>query len=148
MLDQQYKTILVPIDGSKQANLALQKAMAVAKRNGSMVKLYILHVIDPRLFKTIGAFDQSMVEEIADNAKVNLNEYVELAKSEGILNVEYLLEFGVPKNIIAKEIPNKVKADLIIIGATGLGTVERVFIGSVTDYVIRTASVDVLVVKQ
>ncbi|MBO8441671.1 MAG: universal stress protein, partial [Firmicutes bacterium] len=37
--------------------------------------------------------------------------------------------------------------DLIMIGATGLNAVERILIGSVTEYVTRTAQCDVLVVR-
>ena len=147
MEKQQYNTILVPVDGSKQATLALKKAIATTKRNGEKARLYIVHIIDPRLFKNIGTFDQSMVEEATTNANTVLQEYVEEAKQAGVKNVEYMVEYGLPKSLIAKEIPQKIQADLIIMGATGLGSVERVFIGSVTDYVIRTANIDVLVIK-
>ncbi|EPC76844.1 Putative universal stress protein, partial [Lacticaseibacillus paracasei subsp. paracasei Lpp71] len=37
--------------------------------------------------------------------------------------------------------------DLIMIGATGLNAVERLLIGSVTEYVTRNALCDVLVVR-
>ncbi|WP_143464497.1 universal stress protein, partial [Lactobacillus taiwanensis] len=37
--------------------------------------------------------------------------------------------------------------DLIILGATGLNAVERLLIGSITEYVTRTAACDVLVVR-
>ncbi|MEL5941041.1 universal stress protein, partial [Tetragenococcus halophilus] len=37
--------------------------------------------------------------------------------------------------------------DLIILGATGLNAVERLFIGSVSEYVTRNASCDVLIVR-
>jgi len=58
-----------------------------------------------------------------------------------------LIECGSPKALIAKEVPNEVHADLIVIGATGLNAVERFVIGSVTEFVTRTAKVDVLVVR-
>ena len=51
-----------------------------------------------------------------------------------------------PKNIIAKELPKEYNIDLIMLGATGLNAVERLFIGSVSESVIRNAS-DVLVVR-
>ena len=37
--------------------------------------------------------------------------------------------------------------DLIMIGATGLNAIERLLIGSVTEYVTRTANVDTLIVR-
>ncbi len=54
---------------------------------------------------------------------------------------------GSPKQIIAKEIPEDNHVDLIMLGATGLNAVERLFIGSVSEYVIRNATCDVLVVR-
>ena len=43
---QEYKHILVPVDGSKEAELAFKKAVAVAKRNGADTELRLLHVVD------------------------------------------------------------------------------------------------------
>ena len=45
---QEYKHILVPVDGSKEAELAFKKAVAVAKRNGADTELRLLHVVDTR----------------------------------------------------------------------------------------------------
>ena len=56
-------------------------------------------------------------------------------------------QFGFGKQIIAKEIPEDNHVDLIMLGATGLNAVERLFIGSVSEYVIRNATCDVLVVR-
>lgn len=147
MLDQRYLNILIPIDGSKEAELALDKAIAVTLRNGNNAHLHILHVIDTRAFQNVSSFDTSMVEEVSETAKKTLDGYVEKAKAAGITNVSYTIEYGSPKAVIAKEAPKAVNADLIMIGATGLNTVERILIGSVTEYVTRVADVDVLVVR-
>lgn len=42
----QYKNIQVAVDGSKEADLAFSKAVAIAKRNHATLE--ILHVIDTR----------------------------------------------------------------------------------------------------
>lgn len=147
MLDQHYLNILVPVDGSKEAELALNKAIAVTLRNGNAAHLHILHVIDTRAFQNVSSFDTSMVEEVSETAKKTLDGYVQMAKEAGIKNVSYTIEYGAPKAVIAKEAPKAVHADLIMIGATGLNTVERILIGSVTEYVTRVADVDVLVVR-
>lgn len=44
--------------------------------------------------------------------------------------------------------PQKHQTDLIVLGATGLNAVERLLIGSVTEYVTRTADCDVIVIRQ
>lgn len=144
---QQYKHILVPIDGSQEAELAFKKAVAVAKRNGDDTELRLLHVVDTRAFQNISSFDSSMVEQVTDTAKKTLDEYVDYAKKQGLTNVSYTIEYGAPKTIIARDVPQKMHADLIMIGATGLNAVERILIGSVTEFVTRTAVCDVLVVR-
>ena len=58
-----------------------------------------------------------------------------------------LKEFGSPKVIVAKQIPESENIDLIMLGATGLNAVERIFVGSVSEYVIRHARCDVMVVR-
>lgn len=144
---QQYKHILVPIDGSQEAELAFKKAVAVAKRNGDDTELRLLHVVDTRAFQNISSFDSSMVEQVTETAKKTLDEYVDFAKKQGLTNVSYTIEYGAPKTIIARDVPEKMHADLIMIGATGLNAVERILIGSVTEFVTRTAICDVLVVR-
>ena len=54
---QRYKNILVPIDGSYEAELAFKKAVEVAKRNGKETKLQLVHVVDTRAFQNISSFD-------------------------------------------------------------------------------------------
>lgn len=144
---QAYKHILVPVDGSAEAELAFKKAVAVAKRNGEDAELRLLHVVDTRAFQNISSFDTSMVEQVTDTAKKTLDQYIDYAKKQGVKNVSYSIEYGAPKTIIARDVPKEMGADLIMIGATGLNAVERILIGSVTEYVTRTAVCDVLVVR-
>ncbi|GEP19790.1 universal stress protein [Pediococcus argentinicus] len=146
MEEQQYKHILVPIDGSKEAELAFKKAVAVAARNDG-AELHLLHVVDTRAFQNISSFDTAMVEQVTETAKQTLDKYVDEAKKAGINNVDYSIEYGSPKVVIANDVPDELHTDLIMIGATGLSAVERLLIGSVTEYVTRTAVCDVLVVR-
>lgn len=142
---QQYKTILVAVDGSSEAELAFKKAVNVAKRNQG--KLIIAHVIDTRAFQTVSSFDGMLAEQATEMAKQTLQDYVDYAKKEDCQDVTTVIEYGTPKPIIAKQIPQEHDVDLIMLGATGLNAVERLFIGSVSEYVIRNATCDVLVVR-
>ena len=142
-----YKNILVPVDGSKEAEAALGKAIQVAIRNGEDANLHILHVIDTRAFQNVTDFKTTMVEQVAETAKKTLDAYLQQAKDAGVQNVDYTIEYGSPKDIIAHQAPEKLHADLIMIGATGLNAIERLLIGSVTEYVTRTANVDTLIVR-
>lgn len=144
---QSYKSILVPIDGSYESELAFKKAINVAKRNGEDTSLHLVHVVDTRAFQNISSFDTTMVEQVTETAKKTLSGYADEAKKAGVKNVDFSFEYGAPKVIIAKDIPDEKNIDLIMIGATGLNAVERILIGSVTEYVTRTAQCDVLVVR-
>lgn len=143
---KQYSHIQIAVDGSKEADLAFSKAVAIAKRNNA--NLEILHVIDTRSFQKVSSFDSAMVEQVSADAKKKLEEYYDRAVKAGIKNVHYSIEFGSPKTIIAHEFPQKHQTDLIVLGATGLNAVERLLIGSVTEYVTRTADCDVIVIRQ
>lgn len=143
---KQYSHIQIAVDGSKEADLAFTKAVAIAKRNNA--SLEILHVIDTRSFQNVSSFDSAMVEQVSADAKKKLEEYYDQAVKAGIKDVHYSIEFGSPKTIIAHDFPKKHQTDLIVLGATGLNAVERLLIGSVTEYVTRTAECDVIVIRQ
>ncbi|WEV71498.1 universal stress protein [Lactobacillus sp. ESL0785] len=142
---KQYHHIQVAVDGSKEADLAFTKAIAAAKHNDATLE--ILHVIDTRSFQNVSSFDSEMVEQVSNDAKEKMEDYYNQAKQAGLTNVHYSIEFGSPKAIIAHDFPKKHQIDLIVVGATGLNAVERILIGSVTEYVTRTANCDILVCR-
>ena len=63
----QYKHIQIAVDGSKEADLAFKRAIAVAKHMNA--DLEILHVIDTRSFQNVSSFDSAMVEQVSNDAK-------------------------------------------------------------------------------
>lgn len=142
-----YHRILVPMDGSKESETALTRAIELTLDAGDEGILSILNVIDTRAFQNVASFDDTMVEAVSDETRKSLEKYKAQAIEAGVKNVDYLIEYGSPKSLIAKDVPNEVNADLIVIGATGLNAVERLVIGSVTEFVTRSAKVDVLVVR-
>ena len=142
---QSYKRIMVAVDGSSESELAFQKAMNVALRN--QATLLLVHVIDTRAFQSVSAFDGTMAEQATELAKQTLAIYKKEAEEQGCTNITTLIEYGAPKPLIAQQLPQTHHVDLILLGATGLNAIERLLIGSVSEYVIRNASCDVLVVR-
>ena len=141
----EYSKILVPVDGSNEARLAFEKAIEVAKRNHAQV--IITHIIDTRVLQTPTGFEGSFNEEIQRQTENLFQEYRQYAQEHDFNDIDFVLEYGSPKVYISKNIPKDYQIDLIMMGATGLNAVERLFIGSVSEYVIRNASCDVLVVR-
>ena len=144
-MTQNYQKIMVGVDGSSESELAFQKAMNVAKRNNG--ELILVHVIDTRAFQSVSSFDGMLAEQATEMAKQTMTRYKEQAEKHGCEKISTIIEYGSPKSIIAKQLPQTYGIDLIMLGATGLNAVERLFIGSVSEYVIRNASCDVLVVR-
>lgn len=142
---QNYHRILVAVDGSAEAELAFKKAVAVALRN--QAELLLLHVIDIRAFQNISSFDSAMVEQVSTSAQSTMQNYQHQAEAAGVKQVSVTIEYGSPKTIIARQFPLKHQVDLIMTGATGLNAVERLLLGSVTEYITRNAPCDVLVVR-
>ncbi|WP_461225931.1 universal stress protein [Lacticaseibacillus suihuaensis] len=146
-MDQEYNNLLVPIDGSDESDLAFKKAVKVAVANHA--HLDILNVLDTKQF--IGGYGGMIsgdaIYQLTQDAEKFLEELSERAKKAGLEDVAIHVRFGNPKSVIATDFPHDHHTDLIIIGATGLNAVERVLVGSVTEYVNRTAPCDVLIVK-
>ncbi|MHA8262738.1 universal stress protein [Lactobacillaceae bacterium Melli_B3] len=142
-MSEVYKNILVPVDGSNNAKLAFDKAI----KFGPATAIHLVNVIDTRAFQNISSFDSSMIDEATNNVKKTLDEYLKQAHDVGINNIDYSIEYGAPKFIIAKQMTKRFNPDLIIMGANGLSPLERLMMGSVTDYVSKVAPCDVLVVR-
>jgi len=140
MLDtQQYQRILIAIDGSESAEKAFNTAIKIAKINES--ELIIAHVFD------MNAYALGMVDINRGKMENILKEYKLKAEEYKIKKVQTILAEGTPKIVLAKEMPNEYYVDLIVTGKTGLNVVERWMLGSVSEYIIRNAPCDVLIVR-
>ena len=138
-----YKSIIVAVDGSKEAEYAFRKSLDIAYRNQGS-QLNIVNIIDSRYF---GPLDKELGEQVKEQTQQTLGRYKARAAAARVENVNIIIEYGSPKTVISKEIAKSVKADLIICGATGHTPVERFIIGSVSEAIVRTAKCDVLVIR-
>ena len=144
-MSHHYERILIAIDGSYESELAFEKGLNIALRNNA--ELLLTHVIDTRALQSVATFDTYIYEKLEQEAKDVLNDYEQQAREKGLTKVKQVIEFGNPKTLQARDIPDKEKVDLIMVGATGLNTFERLLIGSSSEYIMRHAKVDLLVVR-
>ncbi|WNZ88103.1 universal stress protein [Streptococcus iniae] len=142
---EKYEHIMVAVDGSYESELAFNKGVNVAKRNDA--ELILVHVVDTRALQSVATFDTYIYDKLEQEAKDVLSELERQARHLGITNVRQVIEFGDPKKLLAHDIPEREKVDLIMVGATGLNTFERLLIGSSSEYIMRHAKVDLLVVR-
>ena len=144
-MSHHYERILIAIDGSYESEMAFEKGVNIALRNNA--ELLLTHVIDTRALQSVATFDTYIYEKLEQEAKDVLNDYEQQAREKGLTKVKQVIEFGNPKTLLARDIPDKEKVDLIMVGATGLNTFERLLIGSSSEYIMRHAKVDLLVVR-
>lgn len=141
-MEDNYGKILVAIDDSEQLYKALKEALAIARRNDS--QLYILTVTD----MSIAIADARIVQymrELADEQSKKVTEKIEQHLSSDINYTIRKVE-GTPKVSIV-QFAKEIGIDLIAMGATGKGAIERTLVGSTTSYVVSHAPCNVLVVK-
>lgn len=141
---EQYKNILVAVDGSEQSYDALREAVETAQANDSQLKiLYVLndklanipvHLDTMTLYKSVQEHSDYVVDQVQGYLK------------DTEVSFEIVRLTGNPK----REIINYSKEnniDLIVLGSTGLDAIDRFIIGSTTQYIVNHASCNVMVVK-
>lgn len=140
-----YKRILVAVDGSKQAEKAFHEAVQLAKALDA--SLALASVIDVRSFPSFTAEGRTWEAELRSDVEEILSKYVQIAEVEGIQSVGTFLEVGNPKKLLTEEIPDLFGADLIVCGATGLTRLEKVLMGSISSYIVKHATCQVLIAR-
>lgn len=144
-MTQMYKRILAAVDGSNESKAAFQKAMQLAERDEA--ELLICHVVDTTSYAGIEHYSTDFVKGLDEYSQNILDEFKAEAEKETNLKITTILEHGSPKSLIPKAIVKKYHVDLIIVGAVGMGAVERFVLGSVSEQISRRAACDVLIVR-
>lgn len=151
MVSQEYNSIMVAVDGSKMAELAFKKAVNIVKRNKGT--LIIAHVVDTRSVTLFPQYDRPInhsqfLEQSTNAATRTLDMYKEWAENKGLDRVETILRNGSPRTELSENLPTEHNVDLLVLGATGLSAIERAFVGSVSQHVVRNAPCDVLIIRE
>lgn len=136
-----YKQIIVAVDFSEASKLAFERAAAIAAAYDAT--LTIVSVIDDRSAASVATYDKKYIDELTTEYNEKLDRAKEKAASLGVNDVRVLIEVGSPKQILT----SFDDADLIVCGATGLNAAERLFIGSISEGIVRKAACDVLIVR-
>jgi nucleotide-binding universal stress UspA family protein len=148
------RKILVPIDGSENAQKAVEYAIDLAKQTRSSIVL--LSVVDKSPYygaETVPSISPpaNMLENIEDYFRQTAEAYV--AEAEGLCKTkevasQKLITLGHPVEEIIKTAKNS-EVDLIIMGSHGRSALGAALLGSVTIGVIhRESKFPVLIVRR
>ncbi len=139
-----FQKILVPLDGSEHSGRALEASIQLAKKLNSKLVLITVHSMAVMAGPS-PEFSAIAAQTAYDSGKKILAEAEQKVRAEKIA-VETDLADGNAVNEIVKK-AKEGKFDLIIMGARGLGTIKRLFIGSVSEGVIKNAPCPVMIIK-
>ncbi len=143
-----FKHLLVPIDGSPTSELAVGKAIGLAKAFDAEVTA--IYVIDPYPFTGVGAdfaYGQGQyltaAKSAATDALANARKQLEQAGVK--LHTATVESHSVWRGIL--EAAESGGADLIVIGSHGRSGIEKLVLGSVAQKVVSHSRLPVLLVR-
>jgi nucleotide-binding universal stress UspA family protein len=146
--DRDIDCILVPLDGSARSEQAIPYAQATMRGAGKIVLLNVIPRVDDRVAS--GSAAPSNGSETATNPRKAASVVLDLARGRWQSVCETQFETAVAAGDPAAEILSaavQFGAGLIVMAGHTRGTFGRVAFGSVTDQVVRSGTLPVLVVR-
>lgn len=140
------KRILVPSDFSQYAEIALQTAALIAKKNKA--EIFLIHLLEMP-----SETQYELSNEVATPALVSLTEKAKKQLTK-IVSQDYLQGITIYHSVQIEKassgilsFSSKNKIDFIIMGSNGTSGIEEILIGSNAEKVVRLSNVPVLIVK-
>lgn len=137
-----YKKILLPTDGSGYAEEESERATKLLADGGEVIVLSVAGKLTSSAFQSrsnVKKLNREMYEEAEENVEHMIKQFDET------INVRGMVVVGFPAEKII-EVAEKEKADLIVISSSGKSGLHRFILGSVTEKVLKTSEIDVLLV--
>lgn len=134
--------ILIPTDGSEQAEEAVEYGLSLAEAfDGKVHALYVVETKASYIY-TVGLSDEEM-EEHKEYGREVVTDVVERAKEQGLAGTGVVKTGRVPEEIVDYAEENDIGG--IVMGKQGHGAISR-YIGGTAEKVMRMASVPVTVI--
>ncbi len=150
-MNDKYRNILVPYDGSKYSKSALLMATQLAKTN--QAQMYIVNVVDISQVKSPGKLfsrsEQKSLEQIKksakESAKSTLLKMQQSCEDSGVSTKSFVLEGIISEKLL--QFINKYDIDLVVIGSRGLSGISKIMtLGSVSRNISELADCPVIIV--
>ncbi len=142
-----YHSILVPLDGSKFAEQALPLAEAIAKRAGAHLEIVQVHT----LFEMTNVSNcWSPYYDPAQDAAFKEGEQAYLDAIASRLQASVSVSSALPTGAVVDGILERVRlaaTDLVVMTTHGRGPLNRFWLGSVADQILRHTTVPILLLR-
>jgi nucleotide-binding universal stress UspA family protein len=135
--------LLLATDLSEASTSATEQAFDLASRLGA--SLLVVSIIDPGSLLLPGGRFHARMDQVRERREVIAQSLVERGRMLGV-PVSFLVWEGDPGDMIVSAAEAE-HIDMVIVGSHGRGAVGRLFLGSVSEHVVRHAPCPVLVVR-
>jgi nucleotide-binding universal stress UspA family protein len=143
-----FKKILYPTDFSDVSKKALN--YLVQLKDAGTKEIVVLHVIDEKgidaIYRYAAGSAETMIREITKEVREEGKKIEKKLVQSGFI-VKIRIERGIPLKEILK-VEEKEKVSVIVIGSHGKTNLEEMFLGSVSEKVIRQSKKPVLIIKR
>ncbi|MFB5628993.1 MAG: universal stress protein [Nitrosarchaeum sp.] len=136
--------ILVPIDGSSNSVRGLEQAIALAKNDNSSITL--LHVVILPPVHVIGHSQDKVKKSLLKKSQKFINDAEDRCTNQNISFITKII-YGSDPAYDIEQFLKKNKHNMIVIGAKGKSKLKRLFLGSVSSYLVQSAKIPVTIVK-
>ena len=136
--------ILVPIDGSPNSIRGLEKAIELARNSNSSITL--LHIATLPPVHVLGHSKDKVKISLAKKAQKFIQDAEDRCTNQNISFTTRII-YGYDPAYDIEQFIKKYKHDMIVIGAKGKSTLKRLFLGSVSSYLVQTSKIPVTVIK-
>lgn len=144
MAKTQKNRILVPVDFSEQALIALGQTYNLARGiNAILVLLYVIEDRGGGLFKF---FSKKQHDDIKKKVQKELDKLAADVEKKTKLKVETMIAKGAPYEKIS-EIAEMLNATFVIMGKNGTETIKKKFLGSNALKVVRESKLPVITIR-
>lgn len=139
------KSIIVPVDFSKQSEAALKVAAKIASKHDA--ELYVLHMLElsPVIMSDTGYVSQEHIVHLIKTGEKRFVNFLDKPYLKDVQVFPVIKHYKVFSEV--NEIAEKHEAGLVVMGSHGTDGLKEIFIGSNTERVVRNSDVPVLVVK-
>lgn len=135
------ETVMLATDLSSASDDAT--AWAIRTAAAFRARLLVVNVLEHRRLNGFGSHDRE--DQARAEREAVLEELVSRARTGGA-HCEYILWAGEPSSSIVS-LAEAERADLIVVGTHGRARAGRLFLGSVSDHLVRSAPCPVMVVR-
>jgi nucleotide-binding universal stress UspA family protein len=141
------KKILWATDFSDEAQEALIYAEAFAEVfKAKIVALHVVPDFSPALYDAAYVIREDLARRLNFIKEEEKNKLAAMKKAKGIPFKAIVKEGSASKTII--ETAEEEKVDMIVMGRKGMSAIEKLFIGSVANQVLRNSPVPILITKK